>query len=178
MGRRFIGNIPEEMLEDQGIPGKLYFAKPMVIEIPSKHSDTSTMVSTVRTLSTQRLRDFNHNCNATSYRCSQRPTAAELKDYLHWAEIQGFGLGAVVARRFCAHWRAEAHHQWGVIIGCIGFSHPTSPNQPWAPFVVQWFSKEFGQAEPTWAEDLYVIHQSLSKNLLNSILEEQEGEIT
>ena len=183
MGKRYKGSIPEEMLEDQGLPGKLYFEEPVVINIAVVRNGTN--VSTVnasdtegpiRTLSIRGMRDFTkkeHN----SYRVGQRPNREEITDYLKWANIQGFGNGAVVARRFCAPWRAESHYQWGVILGEHNYEIPPHSHDMWYPYRVQWFDKGVN-AEGAWAEDLFVIHQSLSRNLLDSILEEQQEGVT
>jgi hypothetical protein len=183
MGKRYKGSIPEEMLEDQGLPGKLYFEEPAVINIAvvRNGNNVSTVNASdtegpIRTLSIRGMRDFTkkeHN----SYRVGQRPNLDEITDYLKWANIQGFGNGAVVARRFCAPWRAESHYQWGVILGEHNYEIPPHSHDMWYPYRVQWFDRGVN-AEGAWAEDLFVIHQSLSRNLLDSILEEQQEGVT
>jgi len=179
MGRRYKG-VPPEMEEDKGIPGKLYFEKPQVFDIVRVVDPVSNNVSTidpsattgpVRLSSTRALRDFTKN-SEVSYRIGQRPNLPEIQDYIRWAEIQGFGMGAVVARRWCAYWRAEATSQWGVITGCQVYTVASSSSELYTPFQVQWFDKGL-PTEGVWAEDLYIVHQHLSKSLLTSILEEQ-----
>jgi hypothetical protein len=183
VGRRYSG-VPKEMEDDLGIPGKLYFDKPQVMEISVKREnnkvitqDLMAVEGSCRLKSTRELRDFVHR-DVITYRVSQRPTVEEIHDYMKWAGIQGFGNGAVVARRWSAPWRWETPYQWGVILGCK--LYPQGPNDadPWAPFVIRWFDIT-GVQEPAWAEDLFLIHQQLSKDLLISIVEEQgDGWVT
>lgn len=181
MGRRYNGQVPAEMLEDLGIPGKLYFEKPQVIELAVKRDERSNQVITTdlhstegpcRLKSTLSLHDFKKKGENIEYQCSLRPTLEEIHEYLRLAEIQGFGMGAVVARRHCADWRWETPYAWGVILGQMAYVPSQSSDVVWAPFTIRWFDKQMGE-EPAWAEDLYVIHQCLSKDLVASIVEEQ-----
>lgn len=180
MGRRYKG-VPQEMEDDKGIPGKLYFDKPQVFDISVIRDTVGNKVSTVETgaldgpvrlESTRQLRDFSKR-ELVHYRMGLRPNLEQINEYIKWAEVQGFAQGAVVARRWCADWRTETVHEWGVIIGCRAYTHGSHEPGFYSPFTVRWFQTRLGE-EGVWAEDLYLIHQALSKDLLRSILEEQE----
>jgi hypothetical protein len=178
MGRRWKSHIPAEMVEDMGLPGKLYFDRPQVIDITTSRDGGSTKVITqdvralsgpVRLASTRGLHDFK-KIEVVEYHAPLRPSIEEISSYMKWAEISGFGNGAVVARRWCADWRWESPFQWGVILG--NRLYPPAMEDSYAPFSVQWFDKNQG-TETAWAEDLLLIHQCLSKQLLESLVEEQ-----
>ena len=181
MGRRYKG-VPPEMVDDKGIPGKLYFEEPQVVNITVVRSGTN--VSTIdlsatagpcRLASTVQMRDFNRNSDI-QYRCGLKPTLKEIQEYIKWAEIQGFGLGAIVARRWCADWRYETPFEWGAIMGCKTYMVSALESGTWSPFTVRWFNRNMNE-EGAWCEDLYVIHQTLSKDLLASIIEDQQPEV-
>ncbi len=181
MGRRFKGHVPPEMLEDQGVPGKLYFDRPQVIDIVVTREsgsnkvitmDANSQVSPVRLASSRQFRDFNRK-EPVEYMMGLRPSIEEIRTYMKWAEIQGFALGSVVARRWCGKWRWTIANEWGVILGCKNYI-PTF-EESYAPFGVRWFNKPAtGPDEGCWAEDLYLVHQCLSDTLLESIIEDQQ----
>jgi hypothetical protein len=171
------------MENDQGIPGNRYFEYPKVIDIAIVRNgnnvstlDPSSCESPVRLASSVGMRDFNRK-EPVTYGLSLRPTSAQkIGDYLKQKEIEGFGLGAVVARRWCADWRYQTCFEWGAIMGvktyCLGSHEPGF----YAPFIVRWFNRNMNE-EGAWPEDLYLIHQALSKNLLESIIEDQQPEV-
>jgi hypothetical protein len=90
--------------------------------------------------------------------------------------VDGYGEGAIVSRRFQPTWKHKWHGNWGMITRVVGFvSH--APTDPWNPYYVKWFGEAGAsgpQEEFAWAEDLVIIHASLDKTTLESILEEQD----
>src|ERR1700744_4054343 len=124
MGRRFKGHVPQEMIEDPGLPGKLYFEMPQMRDLIIRRVEGSNKVSIIdaeirygpcRLASTVAMRDFNRK-EPIEYELGIRPTLEDIKRYLRAAEIAGYGLGTIVARRWCADWRWETCQQWGVIV--------------------------------------------------------------
>lgn len=107
------------------------------------------------------------------YACSQKPKISDINEYLTRNEINGYGTGAIVARRWAYSWRFMYHGQWGIIDACnwTSLSH-----MKWNPYRVKWF--ESGMEEAAWAEDLIVIHANLSDELLMSIVAEQGVDTT
>lgn len=181
MGRRFKGYVPQEMLEDPGLPGKLYFEQPSVVDIMVRRSpdgtkvmtmDASSRVSSVRLASTVVIRDFNQK-EPVEYFMSIRPDLGEIKEYLKKAEVGGFGLGSIVARRWCADWRWETCQQWGLIVGVRNYTANTFADELYSPFTVRWLDKTTPE-EGCWAEDLYVIHTCMGKGMLTEIVEAQQ----
>lgn len=178
MGQRFKGHIPTEMEDDKGLPGKLYFEEPMVVDIAVVRNgnnvstvDLSATTGPVRLASSVLLRDFHRN-KPVMYQMGLRPQLSEIQEYIKAAEIMGYGLGSIVARRFCADWRYETPFEWGAIMGVRAYMANVD-DQHYAPFTVRWFNRN-NPEEGAWAEDLYVIHQCLSRQLLNSIIEDQQ----
>lgn len=179
MGRRYK---EEPIEEDKGLPGKLYFEEPVVMDITVVRNGTN--VSTIdlsategpcRLASSVLLRDY-HRKAPVRYRCGLRPQLPEITAYIKWAEIQGFGLGAIVARRHCADWRYETPFEWGAIMGCRSYQVSNMTDEHWAPFTVRWFNRNQPE-EGAWVEDLYLINQSLSRDLLASIIADQQEEV-
>lgn len=175
------GHVPPEMIEDKGLPGKLYFPEPKVVNIIVKRSagspkvsilDANSKWSEVRLESTRALRDFNKSGELVEYQMGILPQMTEIREYVKACEIGGFGTGAVVARRWCADWRWETPQQWGVIVGVKVYTANTYNNETYSPFTVRWFDKS-GTEDQCWAEDLYVIHSCLSKSLLGELIEAQ-----
>lgn len=181
MGRRYKGHVPQEMLEDQGVPGKLYFEMPQVRDLVIRRHEGSTKVSIIdadsrlsacRLASTVALRDFSQK-DLIDYELGVRPTLEEIKFYIRAAEIAGFGMGSIVARRWCADWRWETCQQWGMITQVHAYTANEYNGETYAPFTVRWLDRTTPE-DKAWAEDLFVIHACMSKNLLASIVEEQE----
>lgn len=181
MGRRFKGHVPQEMIEDPGVPGKLYFEQPRVVDIVVRRGpagtkvitmDASSRVSPVRLASTTEMRDFNRK-DPVEYKMGIRPDMDEIKGYLRSAEIAGFGLGSIVARRWCADWRWETCQQWGLVVGVRSYTANTFNDEVYSPFTVRWFDK-ITPEEGCWAEDLYVVHTCMTKGMLTEIVEAQQ----
>lgn len=178
--------------EDLGIPGKLYFEKPSVIHIPSFHKtaipeyDTGgsgnsrqppgpeelyTREGPVRLASTHKLPRYKAP-DTVHYLLSRRPTQNDAQEYIRMMRIEGFGEGAIVTRKYAEPWRAKWHDNWGIISRIIGFV-PIPSSTPYNPYTVKWFSQEFGREEEAWAEDLFVIHAALDKDMIDEIIEAQ-----
>jgi hypothetical protein len=180
MGRRYKGPVPEEMQDDLGIPGKLYFEKPSVVDISVIRAgkqamtvDTKSLESPCRLASTRDKYDFifKDKVHSIKYHAPQRPTANEMNEYLKQAEIHGYGKGTVVARKWCSGWRYRTHIQWGVILDVNRYL--MANDTVWTPFSILWLDPQGPNREAAWAEDLFVIHACLSDDLLDSIIEEQ-----
>src|SRR5277367_1891790 len=125
VGRRYRGPVPQEMQDDLGIPGKLYFEKPKVVDISVIRNGKTTQTMDVnsysgpcRLASTREKYDFvfKDKDHKIRYHASLRPSADEMKEYLSQAEIHGYGKGSIVARRWGSDWRWSTVHEWGMII--------------------------------------------------------------
>lgn len=130
----------------------------------------------VRTKSCNWTGAFNkpsHVPDKVRYAISQRPSLADVNEYLARNDIHGYGVGTIVARRWAYHWRFLYCHQWGLIKAC---SHAPRKGEDWAPYDVMWFDSS--TTEPCWAEDLLVIHANMTPELLISIAEEQGMDVT
>lgn len=109
------------------------------------------------------------------YDLPPRPDEKDLKEYIRKWEISGFGTGAVVTRRYQNEFAFKYHSNWGIILSKN--EYPNSPD--FAPFMVRWFNPLQGnkrwEYEKCWAEDLIVIHQCLSDQLIIDICEAQDA---
>lgn len=201
MGKKRVQNpmrpheVVEEM-EDLGIPGKLYFEKPKVISVEAYHvsevpefdtggsgnntqppgpADFYKTEGPVRLISSHRIMRYNPP-ERVHYLLTQRPSQSDAEEYLRMMKVEGFGDGAIVARRHAEPWRVRWHTNWGIITRVVGHV-PWSSKDAWAPFIVKWLDvsplQNVSETEPAWAEDLYVIHAALDKDLLESIIEHQ-----
>ncbi len=107
-----------------------------------------------------------------SYAISQQPSSSDLAEYLQRIEIDGYGEGAIVVPKWQRTEFAYLYpHQWGLIYHI--HKHPVF-GPWWGPLQIKWGNNE---TEGSWAEDLYVIHACLSKNLICDILEAQGAKI-
>lgn len=193
MGRRAKGPFLDgtEPVEGVDTKDKLFFEKPTLqlvgIEVPepvtttyyprgptSTHvnmgdEDLRTTIGKCRLMSS---RSYQVCSNAPSdkleYALGQLPTFDEVKEYLRKKRIDGYGGGAIVARRWQNDWRFKHPGQWGIIMYESG--NP-SPGQKWAPYNVFWFEQSANiQNEKAWAEDLIIIHTHLDESYLQDIL--------
>lgn len=181
---------PDVVEEDHGIPGKLYFDKPKIIEMASFRKSAVPEFDPIGGRYAQlgpeefylretpvRLRSShkqgpNYNPpESVVYPLSLRPTQEEATEYIRLRKVDGFGEGTIVARRYAEYWKAKWHGNWGIIKRVIGYV-PHITSTPWNPYVVQWFEQQTSE-ESAWAEDLVVIHCTLDKDLLEDILEAQ-----
>jgi hypothetical protein len=185
---------PHEVVEEEedwGIPGKLYFDKPKLSLIQSQHKpllpeydlgpsghaqqergpdEFYLTEGKVRLKSSHGFPGYSPP-EVVKYLLSRRPLQADADDYIKIHKQDGFGEGAIVARRYANPWRKDWHTNWGMITRVVQ-TVPWPSNMPWDPYEVKWF--EGGVAEWVWAEELYVIHAHLDKDTLSSILEAQE----
>jgi hypothetical protein len=178
-------------MTDMGIPGKLYFDKPQVINMsayrksdipevdPVSNSgrlgpdDFYLKETPIRMKSSKKFHDKqNPPPDIVEYALSQRPSQDEAADYLRINLINGFGEGAIITRRWQENWRFRWHGNWGMIVRVVG-NVPWQPTEAWSPYMVQWFERPDVPYEPAWAEDLVLLHTHLSKDLMESILESQ-----
>lgn len=128
-----------------------------------------SLISPVRLHSSRQFQMCNNPPKQVHYPLTMFPTNSEAQEYLRIAAIAGFDTGAIVTRRWQNPWRYKNVHQWGVILYTIG--HPPY-QQRWSPFEVKWFEAAT-QSEKAWAEDLVVVHATLSEALLDDVLESQ-----
>lgn len=109
------------------------------------------------------------------YDLPPNPESTNLASYFRKWEINGFGTGAIVTRRYQAPHSFKYYSNWGIILHCN--EHPNSGD--YAPFQVRWFNPLQGnkrwEYEKCWAEDLIVIHQCLSKEWIIDIVEAQDA---
>ena len=100
------------------------------------------------------------------------PNYHEVKEYLAKKRIEGFGQGAVVARRFQMEWRFKTPPQWGFLKYEI---ENVVTGTDFAPYRVMWFDTNINidQEEKAWAEDLVVVHAAVDKSLIKDIMEHQ-----
>lgn len=190
-------DVVEEEEEDLGIPGKLYFEKPKVFTVEAFHQSKLPEFDTggargghqppgpeeyYRTEGPVRLRSSHHLPRYTPpekhhYLLTRRPPQIDADEYIRMMKVEGFGEGAVVARRFADHWRARWHANWGTITR-VTQNVPWDAKEAWSPYVVKWWDVSnfngVADTEPAWAEDLLVIHAALDKDVLESILEHQQ----
>jgi hypothetical protein len=177
-------------MEDCGIPGKLYFDKPQVIDmsafrksdIPEKDPvNGSTRLGAdefyfrttpIRMKSAVKFMGKEPMPDTIEYALPQRPTQEEAAEYIRVNGINGFGEGAIITRRWQENWRFRWHGNWGMIVRVVG-NVPWQTSEAWAPFVVQWFERPDVPFEYVWAEDLVLIHTHLSKDLMEGIFEAQ-----
>lgn len=103
------------------------------------------------------------------YAMTTQPTLMEIEEYLVNAELNGYGVGSVVARRWGIKENWAKPQMWGLIF-MVRDIH-VNPNTRYAPFLVKWFNNQ--EAESAWAEDLIVIHHALSDSLIVDIVEMQ-----
>lgn len=201
MGKKRIKNPmrPHEVVEEEedlGIPGKLYFDKPKVISVEAFHISPLPEFDTggrpggrqapgpegyyqtkgpVRLRSSHKMVRYNPP-EVVEYLLTQRPTQDDADEYIRMHKVEGFGEGAIVARRYAETWRARWHTNWGVINRVVQ-NVPWDAKDAWAPYIVKWFDVanllNASDMEPVWAEDLFVIHAALDKDVLESILEQQ-----
>lgn len=166
---------------------KLVFAKPHSFVVEGKDftetpSIRSSLFPVSETTTTEsrgtnvRLRssvinipNSRHCPQFVKYRCSTQPTQEEIREYIDQAEIGGFDVGTVVARRWgiSSNWRMP--QLWGMIM-MVRNTH-INHREPWAPFLVKWLNN--GTAEPAWGEDLLVIVPSMSDTLVQELVETQ-----
>lgn len=190
---------PHEVIEEEedlGIPGKLYFDKPKVISVEAFHTsqvpeydtggfgytkqppgpaDYYTREGPVRLKSSHKMARYTPP-ERVHYLLTQRPPKNDVDEYIRMMKVDGFGEGAIVARRYADDWRARWHTNWGIITSIYG-TVPFDPKDAYAPYKVRWFDTSSIPGAPdiegAWAEDLIVIHAALDKDLLASIIEHQ-----
>lgn len=164
---------------------QLLFPKPHKFVVKGKPDEEP--LTQVETAKVHKLRSpVNSNVRLKSYRSvvnrglipefvkygmSTQPTLKEIQDYHDVWEMQGFGRGAIVARRFGIEANWQNPGMWGMIV-VVSTSHHT-PQLPFAPYIVKWIND--GHGEPAWAEDLYIINQSLDDRLVLELIEAQGG---
>lgn len=193
MGRRSKGPFLDGTEPVEGIEtvGKVFFEMPQVITVgkaepePNHYpyynrqssvsnnvitEDLKATVGKVRLLSSRNYQVCNTPPDEVEYRLSQLPMYTDCQEYLRIMRIAGFGVGAVVTRRFQSEWRYKGVSHWGIITFETG--HPNSA-QAWAPYTVKWFDAIGSATEKAWAEDLVVIHAHMDNAYLESMLEDQ-----
>jgi hypothetical protein len=193
MGRRAKGPILDgtEPVEGIDTDGRLFFEKPRLMVVgkaeeipvttfgyPRTHTDTAppeedlrTTTGKLRLVTSRNYQVCSQQPGEVEYQLSQLPTYKEVKDYLKQKRIDGYGAGAIVARRYQNDWRFKHPGQWGIIMYEVG--NP-SLNQRWAPYSVYWFEQSaIFQNEKAWAEDLVIIHTHLDDSYLQDILRSQ-----
>lgn len=181
---------------DPGEPGKYYFNPPSCISIksmkaaqrstnsrwayPDSYDNDNNGAPPVNLTS---LRHERTNCRLLSsrnglahhppeevkYLLGTHPTQEEISDYLAIKEVDGFGEGAIVTRR----WQPQGNHQWPQQWGTVVLVHTKERGTiaNWSPYSVKWHL--IGEIEQAWAEDLIVIHQALDHDQLDAIAEAQ-----
>jgi hypothetical protein len=184
------GTEPVEGVETKG---KLFFEKPILTvvgkeEIPvvqSYHHNSpmntsrsihdnvgnpNSKVGPVRLLSSHNYQvcTQERRPKEVEYALNQYPTHNQVLEYLKLKRVDGFGTGAVVARRYQNEWRYKVVHQWGIIM--FEIANPTM-HQLWAPYSVKWLEGDV--SEKAWAEDLVVIHSHMDMDYITDILETQ-----
>lgn len=184
MGRVRNASVPA----DKGIPGKLYFDEPTVVNIEGLNKPKNpfpqsgfvkieTKADAVAHANVVRLRSSHtlHNYlppEDVVYDMGRWPNQLEINAYLKASSIAGYDEGAIVCRRFQPKGRWKYPSQWGLII----VKHKISPgSSQYAPYAVKWFAD--ATIESAWAEDLVVIHAALSMDLIRDIVEEQGVEV-
>lgn len=174
--------LPEKTNSDGQKVSKLLFPKPDTFTIAGKEpvmeqvttmitaADGNGVLETNTRLKSARESSFKIFVpRFVKYEISEQPTIAQINDYCDQAEVEGFGTGAVVARRWSG-WNSKiATPCWGVIMLTRRYKDGT--DTPYSPFIVKWLNTNV--AEGAWKEDLLVIHQCLSGDLLCDLLEAQ-----
>jgi len=176
--------------QDLGIPGKLYFDKPNVIDISTKRKGGLPLVDPITnndnlgpeefytTVGKCRLKSsFNYPTTPPpkdiQYALTMRPLQNDAHEYVAYFRRKGYHTGAIVTRRYQPGYRHRWHSNWGIIQRVNG-NVPWYSQEAWFPYVVKWFNVENNiSEEPAWGEDLILIHQALDEDLLEQILEEQ-----
>ena len=175
-----------QKVADQGEPGKFYFPEPITLEIKGKVDTTTPTNSFPKSSGAQVLNMTPGRCRLESshklynytppddcvYDMTEWPQSHQVSEYLRKMEIAGFGEGAIVTRRYQNAGRWKHAHQWGIVV----ITHKVAPSASrYRPYTVRWFSNN--EVEPSWAEDLVVIHSYLEESLLADIVESQGVEV-
>lgn len=175
--------VEEEMMEDMGVPGKLYFDKPVLTLVTSFRdklidADGNDLNATEGPVRMKSVQEMYKPKGEVQYDLGQRPSQEEMAFYLAKWRVNGYGEGAVVSRRWTAPWRVRSVSEWGVIRREKNFKD-YQEQVPWAPYMVQWFDAKEGNYESNWekcwAEDMICIQTCMDKGLLEDIIEAQDG---
>lgn len=180
---------------DTGEPGKFYFTPPITCNVsleskqappnpvekkgwPYPESKGPVNLDSYRERTNCRLLSSKNGYNQNppkeiKYLLSPHPTQQEIRDYHEIKSVEGFGEGAIVARR----WGPKGDHKWAAKWGMIMICHKVERGgvASWSPYAVKWFM--VGEIEQAWAEDLIVIHQALDHTQLDAIAEAQGVEV-
>lgn len=157
--------------------------KPAPEEIETRASNAGVIVTgqsnirgpatNVRLRSLRSIVNNKHLPKWVQYRISQQPLQKEIDDYIAQAEINGFAIGALVARKWGITNNWEKPQMWGMIVVVREVQH--EPQKPYAPFMVKWIMST--EIEPAWAEDLYCMAPAMDDGLIWGIVEAQGFDI-
>lgn len=162
---------------------RFLFEPPVVVEIPSKRKYSPVNQNNTDDFTMMPIRMASVYSNPGPYRppsepqvpylLPQIPTTPDLNEYFRIQEINGFGEGAVVTRRYQPTHSFKYTTGWGIIINSNCYPRMA----PWGPFQVRWLNPPFQnkkyEFEGCWAEDLVVIHSNLSKAMIIDLCEAQ-----
>lgn len=162
---------------DLGEPGMFYFPEPIVIDIKSK----KPVIVETRQMSSYEAANKPNACRLKSsheiqgytppthvdYLLSKWPARMDIEAYIEMHKVEGFNEGTIVTRRFQPWQDMGKIHRWGVVLMVNKHMHSSE----YKPYLVKWFGDNM--VESAHAEDLYVIHAALDKQILADILEAQ-----
>lgn len=167
---------------DLGDPGNYYFTEPVGLQIMSKKPAPPFFPQVHEPVNLYSYRDKT-NCRTISIRNSnlakcpekiayllgEHPNQKEIDDYLELQRAEGFGERAIVSRNFFPYDNIMAQNSWGIVV----LEHRMARGRiaKWYPYTVRWTI--MGDMESCWAEDLVLIHPTLTKEQLADILEAQ-----
>jgi len=160
---------------------KIFFEKPVVIKV-GKEPPVTTMPNPVfdsasgitGPIRTKSCRELFSDKVQVKYQISTFPSKTDVEEYLVRNQIHGYGEGAVVARRWANGVRFLYPHQWGVIMHLNKYPGISAD---YGPYQIRWFSSE-KPLENAWAEDLFIVHACLDRDLLLDIAEAQGVDTT
>lgn len=157
---------------------RIFFDKPITGEIGEPDTDsTSPQLNPVTDIQgelepirTKSMREYRETAGRlVAYAVKPNCSNSDLEEYLSRQSIHGYGLGTIVAPRWCrGPLQFTYHQQWGIILQLNKFP---GFSVPYGPYKVMWFEK--GVMENSWAEDLIVIHANLDKEMILDIAESQ-----
>lgn len=123
----------------------------------------------VRLRSSRTIVNNKHLPAFVKYKMSQQPLQKEIDDYIAQAEIDGFSVGSLVARRWGTTRNWEIPQMWGMIL-VVRDVHMNIA-EPYAPFMVKWITNS--ELESAWKEDLFCMVPAMDEGLIWGIVEAQ-----